>query len=325
MWDAGTVYRMKADGTVSTLHEFRNSGLDAGDPGPGLIQAGNGGLYGVHRHDGEFGAGMVFRIGHRGAFEIVHSFEGGRAGNAPASPLIQASDGHFYGTTFEGGVDNQGTVFRLKPGGGFKVLHSFRGGASHPAHPIGGLLEGRDGFLYGTTYHGGNHFGWGDYGTGTVFKMDRDGVMVTVHQMPQRGRNPAASLIQTRDGEIFGTSRNGGPHGTGSAFRLTEEGRLEWLHVFERNVDGEWPNGILEASDGQLYITMNHGLGFAQGAVVRMASDGQTEVVHVYDYPYGGVNPLASLIEDNAGRLIGTTRDSGQLHGYGTIFALTRI
>jgi hypothetical protein len=149
--------------------------------------------------------------------------------------------------------------------------------------------------------------------------------MVTVHQMPQRGRNPGASLVQTRDGEIFGTARFGGPDQLGSAFRLTEEGRLEWLHLFKRNVDGTWPNGILEASDGQLYITMNHGLGFAQGAVVRMARDGQTEVVHVFDYPDGGVDPVASLIEASSGRFVGTTRHSGQVGGYGTIFALTRI
>ncbi|MGM9486929.1 choice-of-anchor tandem repeat GloVer-containing protein [Ideonella sp. YS5] len=324
-WGKGTVYRKKPDGHCKVLHDFDATGAQWPMSWPGLIEEGHGRLWGVHFFGGEFGAGIIFRINHPGEFELVHTFTGGRGGANPLGSLILTSDGCFYGTTWQGGLYDHGTVFRLKPGGGFKVIHSFRGGESHPSHPAGALLEGRDGFLYGTTYHGGDHSDGSDYGKGTIFKMDLTGKMAMVHKWTGPARNPTGGLIQTRDGQIFGTTFVGGETASGTLFRLTEQGRVEWLHEFNRFVDGELPVGMLEASDGTVYITLSQGWGrLEDGTIVRMTLDGKTEVVHVFDHLTGGADPVAPLIEDDQGRLIGTTRFSGRMRGHGTMYALTR-
>jgi uncharacterized repeat protein (TIGR03803 family) len=69
--------------------------------------------------------------------------------------LIQGSDGNFYGTTLNGGANDRGIVFKLTPAGLETVLYSFTGGPGDGDEPQGGLVEGCDRRLYGTTYRGG--------------------------------------------------------------------------------------------------------------------------------------------------------------------------
>jgi uncharacterized repeat protein (TIGR03803 family) len=75
--------------------------------------------------------------------------------------LIQASDGNFYGTTYQGGASGLGTVFKITPSGTETILHTFGGGSSDGANPWANLVQGGDGNLYGSTYAGGT----GSYGT----------------------------------------------------------------------------------------------------------------------------------------------------------------
>jgi uncharacterized repeat protein (TIGR03803 family) len=79
------------------------------------------------------------------------------------SSLILGSDGNFYGTTTTGGSANNGTIFKITPGGAFTSLHSFSG--FDGAGPIGSLMQATDGNFYGTTNAGGTG------GYGTVFKL----------------------------------------------------------------------------------------------------------------------------------------------------------
>ncbi len=87
-------------------------------------------------------------------------------GSGPG-PIIQASDGDYYGVTQSGGDDAVhcqshgcgGTIFQIAAAGDFKVLYTFAwGSATAPYangwHPLR-LVEGQDGFLYGTTFAGG--------------------------------------------------------------------------------------------------------------------------------------------------------------------------
>src|SRR6266704_2480917 len=83
----------------------------------------------------------------------------------PRSDLVQGSDGNFYGTTLFGGTNGEnGTVFQITSGGTFAVLHDFQG--PDGALPWAGLVQGSDGFFYGTTQGGGTN---GDFGT--VFRI----------------------------------------------------------------------------------------------------------------------------------------------------------
>jgi len=110
----GTVFAMTPEGTLTTLHSFDYS--DGLYPGSGVVQATDGNFYGTTPLGGGGscggGCGTVFEVSHTGEFGTLYGF-GGPDGGHPYAGLLQARDGNFYGTTFEGGANGDGTVFRL--------------------------------------------------------------------------------------------------------------------------------------------------------------------------------------------------------------------
>jgi uncharacterized repeat protein (TIGR03803 family) len=136
-------------------------------------------------------------------YTVLHNL-----GSAPRDPrwpyldvFAQARDGNLYTTSSGGGANNQGTVFRLTPGGQVTVLHSFN--ANDGSQPYGGLTLGTDGSLYGTTIAGG------PLGRGTIFKITTSGVFTLLHsfdESKQEGEAPKAPPIQGRDGNFYGTT-----------------------------------------------------------------------------------------------------------------------
>src|SRR5204862_7059528 len=150
------------------------------------------------------GAGTIFKIDAAGVFTVLHSFNWAD-GSAPCARLTQGSDDSFYGTTTGGGPDcagstTGGTVFKMDGSGAVTTLHTFTGGDG--SAPYGGLIQGRDGSLYGTTAFGGAA------ATGTIFKIDPAGTFTTVHSFAYgEGINPYAGLIQGNDGSFYGTTR----------------------------------------------------------------------------------------------------------------------
>ena len=77
-------------------------------------------------------------------------------GANPAAGLVQGSDGNFYGTTSGGGTNDAGTVFKISTNGALTSLYSFTGG-NDGADPDAGLVQGSDGYFYGTTPYGGTN------------------------------------------------------------------------------------------------------------------------------------------------------------------------
>jgi uncharacterized repeat protein (TIGR03803 family) len=129
--------------------------------------------------------------------------------------LVQSSDGNFYGTTFDDGPNRGGTIFRLTPTGLLTRLYSFTA-ASDGQWPRAALVEGKDGYFYGTTTIGGA------YGSGTVFRMTPSGMLTTILSFDGfNGANPAAPLLQATDGNFYGTTPNGGAYGFGTVFKLS--------------------------------------------------------------------------------------------------------
>src|SRR5690348_1832725 len=79
------------------------------------------------------------------------------------SQLIWGKDNALYGTTAIGGISNAGTIFKIIPdGSSFSILKALL--VSDGNQPYGGLVLGKDGALYGTTYMGGSA------NLGTVFR-----------------------------------------------------------------------------------------------------------------------------------------------------------
>src|SRR5581483_10431331 len=171
----GTVFRMKPDGTLITLHVFRNT-AEGWQPGP-LADGFDGLFYGMTEQGGAGGEGTTFSVASNGAFTTLNAF-GGANGGLPHGALLLAADGNFYGTTSVGGANNKGTIFRMTPSGAITTLHSFSGG-DDGATPYGSLVQGSDGRFYGGTGSGGNGIrhdrGWHDHHAARVQRRRRNG------------------------------------------------------------------------------------------------------------------------------------------------------
>src|SRR5208282_6384104 len=85
------------------------------------------------------------------------SFDGANGAYPFRTFLIQGTDGNFYGTTSGGGVYDQGTAFKVTPGGTLTTLYTFCSqiNCTDGAEPDAGLVQGTNGNFYGTTVNGG--------------------------------------------------------------------------------------------------------------------------------------------------------------------------
>ena len=168
---AGTVFRVNKDGGGFAVLKSFDSATDGASIGRGLTEGSDGALYGTTPYGGSYGYGTLFRMNKDGSgFAVLRSFDYGTDGGYSSAGLTEGSDGALYGTATSGGNASGGTLFRVnKDGSGFTVLKSFDDFLTDGANPNTRVTEGTDGALYGTTYYGGA------YGSGTVFRMNKDG------------------------------------------------------------------------------------------------------------------------------------------------------
>ncbi len=222
----GTIFKMTAAGTVTTLHNF-TSGSDGGNPAAGLVQGMDGNLYGTASAGGDFGYGEVFGITTTGTLTPLHSFNN-TDGADPEAPLCVGADGFLYGTTQSGGASSNGTVFKINQGTAFTLLHEFAGGqpgATDGSNPFSGLVQGPDYTFYGTTYAGGSadqH--------GTIYGITSAGVLQTLYRFTggSDGSNPTAALTLDQRGDFFGVTSTSGSGQGGTIFALNVHGILSF-------------------------------------------------------------------------------------------------
>jgi uncharacterized repeat protein (TIGR03803 family) len=259
-WNRGTIFRMGTDGSQFVLlRELAQA--DGQNPQAGMILDAAGNLYGTTDGGGEFGYGVVFRIGSNGTgYTVLHSFSRGD-GSQPWAELLLDDAGGLYGTTYSGGQSDLGTVFALTTAGeGFRVLHHFTGGFADGARPWGGLTLGSDGALFGTTYFGGTRLG------GTVFTMEPDGSGYSLlHSFglepgDEDGVYPVGTLVQDDFELLYGATLAGGL-GRGTVFTLSTDGTaFVVLHRFAGPPgDGANPESGLLLASGTLFGTTRAG------------------------------------------------------------------
>jgi uncharacterized repeat protein (TIGR03803 family) len=153
----------------------------------------DGNFYGTTYFDGPNGVGTIFRISPQGTFTALYNFCTRRNcvdGARPSARLIQANDGNFYGTTFDGGSADRGVIFRMTPSGVYTVLHNFctQANCTDGSYPEAPVMEGTDGVFYGTTLYGGiiNNTTCID-SCGTVFRLSV-GLSPFVRPVPSGGK-----------------------------------------------------------------------------------------------------------------------------------------
>ncbi len=224
----GTVFSLRTDGTGFTiLHSFAiSSGPIAVQPIVPLVLDGEGNLFGTTGN-----CGTVYRLKTDGAeFSVLHAFYGGADGCDPLGSLVLDGAGNLYGTTASGGLLRNGTVFTLKvDGAGYRVLHTFAGGASDGARPVAPLLLDAAGNLYGTTSAGGAT------DKGIVFTIRPDGAAFAVlHAFtgaPSDGASPSGGLVMDGRGGLYGTTAKGGLGDLGTIYSFHVTSRVPRRHL----------------------------------------------------------------------------------------------
>ena len=262
-------------------------------------------------------------------------------GSQPEGSLIQGADGNFYGTTFKGGTNDFGTVFKMTPGGTLATLYNFcpKSGCADGSGPIGQLVQGTDGNFYGVTNTGGdNTYILCTSGCGTVFKLTPAGVLTTLYSFCSftdcaDGAVPYAGLVQDTNGNLYGTTYYGGAKGYGSLFEITPAGVLTTLHSFcstiqgGQCIDGYNPRaGLTSDGQGNLYGTTFYGGNYGQGAIFHITTTGGSlNTMYSFCPNSGGcvdgMNPQATLTIGSDGNFYSTTYVGGANEG--TVFKLT--
>ncbi|MES2056068.1 MAG: choice-of-anchor tandem repeat GloVer-containing protein [Pseudomonadota bacterium] len=275
-------------------------------------------------------------------------------GGQPNGPLLQASDGNFYGTTRAGGnnrcndLDNFcGAIFRLTPSGDEAVLYSFGASMSDAYRPSGPLIQGRDGALYGLTANGGTH------GAGTAFKITLNGAFTILYSFgasPSDGIVPIGGLTQGSDGDFYGATASGGANhcgqipqsgsNCGTVFKISPSGVETVLYSFGASrSDGVTPNGsLVQGGDGNFYgTTVNGGANACSdsgatnncGTVFRITPAGVLSVLYSFGASRAdSIAPQGALIQGRDGAFYGTTASGGGgqcgfSFGCGTVFRMT--
>jgi uncharacterized repeat protein (TIGR03803 family) len=263
----GTVFNITASGKLTTLYSFcsESNCTDGANPQAGLVQDGDGSFYGTTLRGGTKNYGTVFKITPRGKLTTLYSFcsQGGQCpdGAGPEAGLVLGADGKFYGTTYDGGAKNGGTVFSITANGGLTSIYSFcaEPNCADGDEPQAALVQGTDGNFYGTN-------------NDSVFSITASGKLTTLYSFCSLpgcadGSSPVAGLVHGTDGNFYGTTEYGGITagncniGCGTIFQITPRGVLTTLYDFcsqggNQYTDGVEPlAGLVQDTNGTFYGT----------------------------------------------------------------------
>jgi uncharacterized repeat protein (TIGR03803 family) len=276
-------------------------------------------------------------------FTVLHTFANTPDGAFPVAPLIRDTAGTLYGTTFSGGTQTAGTVYKLDKDDTETVLFSFESTIGQPtgAFPSGNLIMDKQGNLYGTALEGKG-------GSGVVYKLTPSGKETILHNFEggigtTDPKVPESGLLMDNAGNLYGTTFTGGDVscklqgyiGCGVVFKFDPTGKETVLHAFSGKADGAFPLGggasLVTDAAGNLYGAAGYAGAFGGqcgiygcGIVFKIDTNGKFTVLHTFSKDgLEGESPNGALAIDPAGNLYGTTQTGGAAGNYGTIFEVS--
>ncbi len=359
----GIVFELSAQSggayyTYSTLHTFCENYDQCPDgawPFAGLVIDAMGNLYGTTEQGGSAASGTVFELsppsvqGGTWTETVLHSFCSTYRctdGYFPYSRLLLDGDGGLYGTTSAGGNntncrDGCGTVFHLTPPvppathWSENVLYTFcatpmKGHCPDGDSPMIGLSADSTGNLYGTTEYGGTVH---SSGSGVLYQLSAGSGGWTekvLRAFPEAG-NPVGELALDEQSNIYGVSQyiNGAIYQTNP-----QSGALRSYNLTRYGVTDPLAGVLVDSSRNLIYGTSSTVDNGFKGTIFSLGAGGQLTVLYDFCEQFlctDGATPGASLIEDSAGNLYGTTLYGGSrncpgnapVNGCGVVFKFT--
>ena len=250
----GSIFQVTPAGAFSDKYDFTGVNGDT-EPVYGPIQASDGNFYGTTGYY-PFSCGNIYQLTAAGVYKNLHTFTGSDCG--PASSLIQASDGNLYGTLFRCALpSSQGCVYKISTAGVFKEIYGFS--TSEGYAPCTGVIQGKDGKLYGATNQGATN------NSGSIYKITTAGVYTDLHDFNNTtdascgdnvGRT-TVNLLQVTDGNFYGVNSINGPNGAGSIYKLTSaDAFTAFLFPNSPAIDGDAPlSTLIQNTNGLVYGT----------------------------------------------------------------------
>jgi uncharacterized repeat protein (TIGR03803 family) len=316
--------------TFSVIHAF--TGITDNERPIGGITVRAGTLYGTTRGFDENG-GTAYQLTPSGSGWVWSPLLFGGQQFTPWDRIVFGPDNHPYGTSGGYGVSAYGFVFDLIPPlttcktadcfWSENVLYQFRGQSDGGGPYTGDLVWDQSGNIYGTTQVAGAE------GVGTVYELMKSGngwSEKVLHSFSgPDGEHPYDRVIFDGQGNLFGTTYDGGRYGFGTVFKLTPSGN-GWVestvYDFQDSTDGENPHGglVIDRS-GNLYGATGSGGQDGGGTIFELSPSGNAWTFNLLHAFSGACGPFASLSIDVAGNLYGTTYCDGS-HNQGNIFKL---
>lgn len=341
----GTVYRLTppvtgAKWTAETLYAFQG-GSDGIAPQSKVTFDSDGNIYGTTA-----GNGFVYKLARPAAGQtqwtksILYAFQGGADGLGVDAGVVFGPNGVLYGTTTGGGVGGayaRGTIYRLVPPAPGQsawtkeTIYSFQTDADGK-YPIGGLVFGSDGAIYGATDQGGAR------GAGTVYRLSPPAAgqtgwtkAILVNFAPRSGQYPRDTLFFDPRGSLYGVTLNGGAYGLGTVYKVAlpaapsiQKDKTE-IAAFDGGAGGADSYGALRFANGRLYGVSYSGGVAGFGTIFELSPAGggawSKSVIHDFAGGSDGARPAAGVVAGTDGSLFGTTQFGGTSDG-GTVYRL---
>lgn len=342
LFQGSRVFRVDKDGSNFTVLFQFSSQTDLPTIARGMMAGSDGKLYiTCESPDAVDARGAVFRINQDGSgYELLHLFKAETdEGRDVAGGVTEGSDGRLYGLLEAGMGAGAGGVYGLaNDGSGYAIEHQCIAmelrnnwqGSSHlhtgdAAYPVGGVIDGGDEFLYGTTMRGGvfPRMSFEARSGGTVFKIRKDGSGYQILHSAEYG-GIKAPLCLGSNGVLYGVNLAYGeePNPNGFLFRIGRDvGTYERFYTFDGD-NGRNPVGkLIEGPDGKLYGLTEKGGEFDWGVAYRLNKDGSGyEVIHHFQYSEGA-SFEHGMIYQSDGKIYGGAMGGG-VAGHGTVFRM---